>query len=133
MRPWLKVFSIHLSNSQTPFIMKNVMKIKQLIFVAFMSILFISVSGCTEDQVIPASDFLSKDLKISFRADGPVSNEGIKQKVSDRDNIPLVQILTCSYNGQTTQGYWEYHLTTLYNGPKIYTVTKIIGDTNDGF
>ncbi len=109
------------------------MKIKQLIFVAYIAILYISASGCTEDQVTPASDFPSKDLNISFRSDGPVSSGIIKQKVSDRDNIPLVQILTCSYYGQTTQGYWEYHLTTQYDGPKIYTVTNIIGDVNDGF
>ncbi len=113
--------------------MKNVTKINQLVFAAITAILFVSVVACTEELVIPTTDLLSKDLKISFRTDGPVSNEVIKQKVSVRDNIPIVQILTCSYYGQTLQGYWEYHLTTQYNGPKIYTVTQIIGDVSDGF
>ena len=113
--------------------MKNAFTFKQLLLAALVAIFFVSVSACTEEQVLPASDLTPRDLQISNRSDGPVSPEVIKQKVSTRDQIPLVQILTCYYYGQTSQGYWEYHLTTQYNGPKIYTVTKIIGDVNEGF
>jgi len=113
--------------------MKIVFKFSSLFCGFLLAILLISFNACSEDLAIPNAELTSDDLQITSRADGPVSNDIIKQKVSARDNIPLAQILTCSYYGQTTQGYWEYHLTTQYNGPKIYTVTKIIGDVNDGF
>ncbi|MGB4846489.1 MAG: hypothetical protein WBP41_01150, partial [Saprospiraceae bacterium] len=82
--------------------------------------------------VVPNAEMASIDLKILNRTEGPVSSTLIKQKVSTRDNIPLSQILTCSYYGQTILGYWEYHLTTQYDGPKLYMVTKIIGDDCEG-
>ncbi|MEP7198143.1 MAG: hypothetical protein ABI851_16615 [Saprospiraceae bacterium] len=112
--------------------MKNTFNFSSLCFGTFLSIIFLSFFACSEDLVVPNGELISSDLQISSRTEGPVSTELIKQKVSVRDNIPLVQILTCTYYGQTAQGYWEYRLTTQYNGPKIYTVTKIIGDEVDG-
>ncbi len=112
--------------------MKNAFKFSQLLFVVLLVFLFLSVSSCYEEQVVPSSEVTSTDLEITIRTDGPISPALVKQKVATRDNIPLIQILTCSYFGQTTQGYWEYHITTLYNGPKIYIVTKIIGDDIEG-
>ncbi|MGB4847964.1 MAG: hypothetical protein WBP41_08615, partial [Saprospiraceae bacterium] len=112
-------------------IMKKTSKLIQLAFCSLIVVMLFSFIACNEERVVPEGKV--NDLKISFRTDGPVSLEIIKQKVADRDNIPIYQILTCIYYGQTTQGYWEYHLTTMFDGPKIYTITSIIGDVNDGF
>ncbi|MEP7198149.1 MAG: hypothetical protein ABI851_16645 [Saprospiraceae bacterium] len=112
--------------------MKNVFNFNPSFFAILVAFLLLSVSACTEEQVIPSSELLSNDMEITIRTDGPVSTTLVKQKVAVRDNIPLSQILTCTYYGQTSQGYWEYHLTTQYNGPKIYIVTKIIGDDAEG-
>ncbi|HZV70199.1 MAG TPA: hypothetical protein VFG10_11675 [Saprospiraceae bacterium] len=112
--------------------MKIVFKFSSLFYGLLLAILLISFNACTEELAIPNAELISEDLLIKSRADGPVSNNLVKQRVSARDNIPIAQILTCSYYGQTTQGYWEYHITTQYNGPKIYIVTKIIGDEFDG-
>ncbi len=113
--------------------MKNVFNFSTFFYGILLAILVTSFNACTEELVVPNAEIASNDMQLKNRTDGPVSCTVIKQKVSDRDNIPLSQILTCSYYGQTTQGYWEYHLTTAYNGPKIYTVTSIIGDVNEGF
>jgi hypothetical protein len=111
--------------------MKKTSKFIQLAVCSLTVIMLFSFIACNEERVIPEAKV--NDLKITFRTDGPVSLEIIKKKVADRDNIPLDQILTCIYFGQTTLGFWEYHLTTMFNGPKIYTITSIIGDVNDGF
>lgn len=112
--------------------MKNVFKFNLSFIALLAAILLLSTPACTEEQVIPSSELLRNDMVIIARSDGPVSSTLVKQKVATRDNIPLSQILTCTYYGQTTQGYWEYHLTTQYNGPKIYIVTKIVGDDAEG-
>lgn len=113
--------------------MKISLTINQLLCVAYVMVLLFSSSACTKEQVMPVPDEYNKESPISFRTDGPVNPQLVKMKVSQRDNIPLLQIETCSYYGQTIQGFWEYHLTTTNNGPKIYTVIQIIGDDCDGF
>ena len=95
--------------------------------------MFFYISACVEEQIQPSREIIVEGNKIGIRSDGPINIQIIKEKVSERDQIPIDQILTCYYFGQTSQGYWEYHLTTFYNGPKIYTVTQIIGDTTEGF
>ncbi|MEP6794049.1 MAG: hypothetical protein ABJB16_06965 [Saprospiraceae bacterium] len=104
-----------------------------LFILAALSVLVIFVISCSEPNISPIGNLLDKQEKISVRSDGPLSTDIVKEKVAVRDNIPLSEILTCIYFGQTPEGYWEYHLTTLYDGPKIYFVTQIIGDVNDGF
>ncbi len=113
--------------------MKITFKFTLLQVVFFFSILLMTVSSCSEELAFPTAENQSIDSHITSRTDGPVSTQVIKQKVSVRDNIPLNEILTCYYYGQTDQGYYEYRLTTQYNGPKVYFVTQIIGDINDGF
>ncbi|MBK9982552.1 MAG: hypothetical protein IPP15_09015 [Saprospiraceae bacterium] len=112
--------------------MKNVFNFSSFFYGILLAILASSFNACTEELVVPNAEIASKEIRIKSRTDGPVSIELIKQKVSTRDNIPLSQILTCSYYGQTNLGFWEYHLTTQYDGPKIYIVTKIIGDEIEG-
>jgi len=112
--------------------MKKSIKSNQLLFRAFVAILFISFNACTEESIIPGHNQFNQEDKINTRNDGPVYIQIVKLKVASRDNIPIEQILTCFYFGQTTQGYWEYHLTTLYDGPKIYLITQIIGDECEG-
>ncbi|MEO8666744.1 MAG: hypothetical protein ABI462_14730 [Ignavibacteria bacterium] len=113
--------------------MKNTFKTNQFLFAAALAVIVLSLSACYEELVLPSTERTSSDLPIITRSDGGSVNPAlVKQKVATRDNIPLSQILTCSNFGQTTQGYWEYHLTTQYNGPKIYVVTKIIGEDVEG-
>ena len=114
------------------FLMKNSIKIHKLLRVAFVVILFFSFNACTEEQAMPVSDKTYQELQIKMRTDGPVSIQLIKQKVSNRDHIPIGQILDCYYYGQTSQGYWEYHISTINDGPKIYIVTQIIGEDCEG-
>ncbi len=113
--------------------MKNSFKFNQLLYAALLAILFITVNACSEEQVVPVSGQSHKDLQITVRTDGPIGIERIIERVSQRDNIPIDQILTCYYYGQTLQGYYEYRLTTLYNGSKVYIVTEIIGEEYEGY
>ena len=112
--------------------MKNAIKNNQLLYGALVAILFFSVNACTEEHATPGYNQFNQEGQIKGRTDGPVNIQLVKLKVANRDNIPLEQILTCFYFGQTTQGYWEYHLNTMYDGLKIYIVTQIIGDDFDG-
>lgn len=112
--------------------MKNAFKLNLFLLYGFAAILFLSISACHEEQAIPVPDVISHDFQITNRTDGPVNAVLVKQKVATRDNIPLSQILTCTYYGLTSLGFWEYHLTTQCNGPKIYIVTEIIGDDFEG-
>ncbi|HZV70200.1 MAG TPA: hypothetical protein VFG10_11680 [Saprospiraceae bacterium] len=84
------------------------------------------------NKVVLTSINQGKDLKITVRNDGTACAATVRESVSKRDNIPVEQILTCYYYGQTTQGYFEYRFTTMYNGPGVYYV-GIIGDCNEGF
>ena len=113
--------------------MKNSFKFNQLLYAALLAILFLTVNACSEEQVVPVSGQPGNDLQITVRTDGPVAIGKIIERVSKRDNIPIEQFLSCSYYGQTGEGYYEYHLTTLYDGPKIYIVTQIIGDEFEGY
>lgn len=113
------------------FTMKKTPKLTHLAYTLLITVILFTINSCNQEGVTPQVKI--QDSKITVRTEGPVSPEIIKQKVSDRDNIPIEQILTCIYYGQTPQGYWEYHLTTMFDGPKIYTITSIIGDVNDGF
>ncbi len=107
-------------------------KIHRFLYVTFVVIQLISFNACTEELVAPMHNTPGKNLLVTARTSGPVSIQLVKLKVSLRDHIPIEEILTCSYIGETTQGFWEYHLTTLNNGPKIYVVTQIIGDDFEG-
>ena len=127
--------------------MKIPLAIIQILSAAFVVILFISFNACSEEQAMPVPGKPNKDSHITIRTEGsanggsdnggsdnggPVNPQLVKVKVSQRDNIPLAEIETCSYFGQTLQGFWEYRLTTMYNGPKIYTVIEIIADDFEG-
>ncbi len=112
--------------------MENPTKINQLFCAVFVIILFVSLSACGEELVTPGTDQPCKDLQVKPRSEGPMDPELVKQKVSELYNIPIEQILTCYYYGQNIFGDWEFHLTTLYNGPIIFVVIKIIGDDCDG-
>ena len=131
--------------------------INQILSSAYVVVLLVLLNGCSEEQVMPVPGEHNKDSHITIRTEasanggsdnggsnnggsnnggsvneGPVNPHLVKVKVSQRDNIPLDQIETCFYYGQTILGFWEYHLTTLYDGPKVYIVIEIIGDDCDG-
>ena len=114
--------------------MKNSIKLNQLVYAALLAIVFISFNACSEEQVVPVTDSSFRDAKINFRSSDPTDQaEAVKVKVSKRDNIPYIEILTSNYYGQTINGYWEYRLTTLHDGNKIFIVTSIIGDDIEGY
>ena len=114
--------------------MKISLKLNQLIYAALLAIAFISTNACSEEQVIPIADVSIQDAKINFRGYDPTNRaESVKTNVSIRDHIPLIEILTSYYYGQTPDGYWEYRLTTLHNGNKVFILTAIIGEENEGY
>jgi hypothetical protein len=112
--------------------MKRLFSLESFLGVLIVFVLTISFSGCSEEQALPSGDQQVEEVKITFRTIGPVSTSLVKKKVSERDNIPLEEILTCTFTCETPEGFWKYSLTTLNNGPKIYIVTQIIGDDCDG-
>ena len=73
------------------------MKFSSFCYGILLTIIFLSFNACTEDLVIPNAELNSEDLQITSRTDAPINTEIIKLKVSVRDNIPLAQILTCTY------------------------------------
>ena len=100
-----------------------------------LSALLFTTYSCSSDQIVPKYSINNEEQRILSRT--PDCNtdvsEQVKVKVSERDHIPLNQILTSTYYGTTTQGYCEYRLTTMFDGNKVFYVTGIIGDEVEGF
>ncbi len=114
--------------------MKNCAISINLAYTSILTIIFMSFIACSEEQVVPVSTSLVTNHQLNFRSLDPTDrSETVKVNVAKRDNIPLIEILTCSYYGQTLNGYWEYKLTTLNNGNKTFILTGIIGDENEGY
>ena len=94
----------------------------------------ITMYSCSNDNILPNKG-VSEEQRISQRT--PDCNvdvsEQVKVKVSERDDIPLTEILSSTYISTTTEGYCLYQVETRYDGTKWYHVTGIIGDEVEGW
>lgn len=98
---------------------RAVLFITLIVFAAF-------TTSCMQEQVSPARN----ELRINGRSDYSGLEEYVKIKVSERDQIPVSSILTCVYEGITSEGFGKYTYTTSdYSG--IYLITGIIGEEID--
>lgn len=111
--------------------MKSSTQLQNSIFFIAILISIFSFS-CSEEQVFPELKQEVVEEKLTSRTTGNNCEQCVRIKVSQRDHIPLAQILTCTFYGMTPQGHYEWHLTTIHNGPKIFIVTSIIGDDCEG-
>ena len=113
--------------------MKNLLKLKGLLYAIPFVSLFIFTYACSSEQIAPNSGRQNQDLKIISRDGGDCTQcaEWVKNKVSEEYQIPLERILTCVYYGPATSGGCEYHLTYTYSGPPVY-IKGIIGDDAEG-
>ena len=114
--------------------MKNCSISTHLAYASLLSILVFSIISCAEEQVRPVFSLPTIDHNLNFRGFDPTDRaESVKVNVAKRDNIPLIQILSSYYYGQTLDGFWEYRLTTMSSGNKTFILTGIIGEDNEGY
>lgn len=90
---------------------------------------FITCYGCSQEQEITNTNTVKSETKIGQRTGCTDFADLVKERVSERDHIPLEQIYGCYYYGPYPGGYCEYHCTTFSSGTPIY----IIGDDSEGW
>ena len=98
----------------------------QLILVLFV----IFAMACSKEQDTPMQNINNEKIKINQRLGGCTDfGDLVRERVSERDNIPIQSISSCYYYGPYAGGYCEYRCFTSQYGSPVY----IIGDDTEGW
>jgi hypothetical protein len=103
------------------------MKHLSFIIALLFSSLFLTITSCSPEQVLPIPSQYELDSEISTRADFSGLEEKVKIKISEKYSIPVSEIRSCYYDGTTPEGWGRYPFTTTkFAG--IFYVKGIIGE-----
>lgn len=92
----------------------------------------VMLPSCSQELVTPEK-VTFENSKINSRTDFSGLENQVKAKIAERDHIDISDVLTCYYDGTTTQGYGLYNYSTNIPSSGVFTVTGIIGDDVEGW